>query len=506
MNWKLRLRSLRLWLLLLSPLLLAAQCERAALQISEASEDAFYTSVGIAKSHTFVVTNVGAADATIEMLEFDYVSPNWAFTGGTCAVGKVVAASGGTCTVVVTYKPRIATTIPTGITGNGFEILYSWSGDASARAWVRTGFSAAGLEDVSFVPRCLSDVSYGTRPLGSSTSRTLTLTNFGSAEAVFAPLTSESLGLTPPFSLSGGTCGSTLAPGAACTLTFAFAPTTAGAASSEYAVKYRYPGEAAERTVAVCRLSATGAAPLALSRGTDFDFKQLSRGSVATETLDVTNWNDEAVTLGPLTNRALGLAAPFSVTGGTCHDAVLSPAGGSCTLQLAYAAGFYGPSVDRLELGYRLASGGSATATLGLSGTSVVRDPVRSVAMAGSHICALLASGNVRCWGEFEARFEENIELPYRAGNIDIGGPVVQLALGVGHTCALLSTGNVRCWGYNIATLPDISPGSYTSYPGILGYPNGDAQVGDDETPASVGDVNVGGGVVQLAAGAYHTC
>ena len=72
-----------------------------------------------------------------------------------------------------------------------------------------------------------------------------------------------------------------------------------------------------------------------------------------------------------------------------------------------------------------------------------------------------------------------------------VGGSVVQVATGDFHTCALLTTGNVRCWGLN-----DL---------GQLGYGNTE-NIGDDETPAEVGDVPVGGSVVQLEASENQTC
>jgi cysteine-rich repeat protein len=62
---------------------------------------------------------------------------------------------------------------------------------------------------------------------------------------------------------------------------------------------------------------------------------------------------------------------------------------------------------------------------------------------------------------------------------------------GYEHTCALLETGAVRCWGF----------GEY----GQLGYGRW-THIGDDEAPAAAGDVDVGGPVVQLAAGWIHTC
>ena len=62
------------------------------------------------------------------------------------------------------------------------------------------------------------------------------------------------------------------------------------------------------------------------------------------------------------------------------------------------------------------------------------------------------------------------------------------LGAGALHTCALLDTGALRCWGDN-------------SY-GQTG--RGVAEViGDNETPASAGDVNVGGSVVSSQRAAF---
>jgi len=119
---------------------------------------------------------------------------------------------------------------------------------------------------------------------------------------------------------------------------------------------------------------------------------------------------------------------------------------------------------------------------------------------AGSrHTCALLNTGTIRCWGEaqFGALGYDNIEdigdneVPRSAGDVDVGGPAESVRAGSFHTCALLQTGAVRCWG----------DGSF----GALGYGNTDT-IGDDETPASVGDVDIGGTAIALTAGGNHTC
>ncbi|MCA9686165.1 MAG: hypothetical protein KC457_28600 [Myxococcales bacterium] len=68
---------------------------------------------------------------------------------------------------------------------------------------------------------------------------------------------------------------------------------------------------------------------------------------------------------------------------------------------------------------------------------------------------------------------------------------ILDLALGYHHSCALIEGGRLRCWG----------EGTF----GQLG--RGDVQsIGDDETPASVGDVLLPEPLVDIDAGAIHSC
>lgn len=124
---------------------------------------------------------------------------------------------------------------------------------------------------------------------------------------------------------------------------------------------------------------------------------------------------------------------------------------------------------------------------------------VKALAAGSSHVCALLVDSSVRCWGggaqgtlglgnQLDVGDDET---PSAAGPVDLGAPAIQLAAGVAHTCALLTNGRVRCWGQ----------GQH----GQLGYGN-KADVGDDEVPASAGDVDLGGDAVAIAAGGFHSC
>jgi alpha-tubulin suppressor-like RCC1 family protein len=128
-----------------------------------------------------------------------------------------------------------------------------------------------------------------------------------------------------------------------------------------------------------------------------------------------------------------------------------------------------------------------------------VGGPVKQIAVTETHTCALLTNGKVRCWGESDVGQlgygnTNNIgddETPASAGDVDVGGDVQQIAVGGAHTCALLTSGEVRCWGFGIS--------------GQLGYGNLN-NIGDDETPASAGSVDVGAAVRQISVGGLHTC
>jgi len=128
-----------------------------------------------------------------------------------------------------------------------------------------------------------------------------------------------------------------------------------------------------------------------------------------------------------------------------------------------------------------------------------IHSKVESLVAGGAHTCVLFRTGSVRCWGrgtEGQLGYGNTAhigddELPATAGDVNVGGKVVQLAAGGAHTCALLETGAVRCWG--------------SGRVGALGYGN-EEYIGDDEEPADAGDVDLGGKAVQVAAGGPETC
>jgi hypothetical protein len=200
----------------------------------------------------------------------------------------------------------------------------------------------------------------------------------------------------------------------------------------------------------------------------------------------------------------LGLAGPLNA--GTTESQCASGEGGkivaggshTCAVQDSGAVRCWGYNRNG-QLGYGHTRNIGDDETLLSAPNVAVGGPVCDLAAGYLHTCALMEAGTVRCWGtnalgslgygSFLVIGDD--ETPATAGDVPVGSQVVQLASGQSHVCALLDTGAVRCWGWNLF--------------GELGYGHTN-RIGDNETPASAGDVNVGGRVVQLVAGGYHTC
>ena len=154
------------------------------------------------------------------------------------------------------------------------------------------------------------------------------------------------------------------------------------------------------------------------------------------------------------------------------------------------------------------------TNSVGASQTPASAGPVdlergrtaRAITAGGSHTCAILDDGSVHCWGyggngRLGYANTDNVgdtpaTTPGKAGPVDLGPRRTAKAISAGnaHTCAILDNGTVRCWGY--------------AADGRLGYLNTNNDVGDDETPRSVGPVDLGPGrtAKAISAGGSHTC
>ncbi len=199
-----------------------------------------------------------------------------------------------------------------------------------------------------------------------------------------------------------------------------------------------------------------------------------------------------------------GSQAPVDLGSGRSAVAISAGEGHSCALLdngTVRCWGFggdgrlgYGNTAD---IGDDESPGSIAPVDLGTGRTAT------AISAGDSHTCAVLDNGTVRCWGYGAAGqlgYGNNLdvgddETPGSLAPVDIGAGATATAITAGesHTCVLLDSAAVRCWGF----------GAH----GQLGYASADS-IGDNESPASVGPVDLGNGrtATAISAGSLHTC
>ena len=120
-----------------------------------------------------------------------------------------------------------------------------------------------------------------------------------------------------------------------------------------------------------------------------------------------------------------------------------------------------------------------------------------ALSVGGSHICAILDNGELKCWGyDFFGQVGDggNNTDQYSPVSVDLGTGRTAVAISAGswHTCAILDNGDLKCWGYN-------------AY-GQLG--DGNIGAGFSRNTPNSTAINLGTGrtAVAVAAGEAHTC
>jgi hypothetical protein len=258
-----------------------------------------------------VVTNDGTATLNI--------------SGATIAAGSAFSVSNngctapvapaGTCTIQVAFTPTAV-----GVQTANLSIASDAAGSPTTVALSGTGLAAPAA---SVNPTTLA---FGTRTTGTTTPLTATVTNTGTANLVVTGATIAPAGLG--FTVGANGCGTVL-PGASCTITVNFAPTTVGARTAALSIAHN-AGTALSVT-----LTGTGQAPvvtaptLVTPATVAFGTRRLNTNT--TQNVRLSNSGPGVINLSA---AGLSTSAPFSVTMGNCPTALA--AGRSCNLSVTF--------------------------------------------------------------------------------------------------------------------------------------------------------------------------
>jgi alpha-tubulin suppressor-like RCC1 family protein len=181
---------------------------------------------------------------------------------------------------------------------------------------------------------------------------------------------------------------------------------------------------------------------------------------------------DGQLGLGDRTNRGdapneMGDALPtVDVGSGRTVRAMSLGSGITCALLDAARVKCWGVNPSG-QLGLGLDPGAAFGGTPGTMGDALpyvdlgTNQTVDAISAGANHVCALVTTGQVKCWGSnywgqlgIGSRANRGVT-PIEMGDalpfvsLGTGRRVRNVVSGVAHVCALLDDGGIKCWGYN---------------------------------------------------------
>jgi len=262
-------------------------------------------------SQTVTLTNTGSSPLTIGA-----ITASGNFVANSNCPGSLNA--GSNCTIGVKFAPGALGAMTGALTIN----------DSAGSSPQLVTLAGSGVAPLTFKPAALN---LGTVAVGNHAAKSVTLTNNETTSLNLSFATGGN------FTVTGGTCGATLAGGAKCTVAVTFQPTSAGAVAGGLTISDN-SGLGAQ----IVALSGTGTggptAPLKFSP-TRVSFKATGVGATNTsKPVTVTNSSASAVTI-----NSLSASGNFAVAGsGTTPCGGPLAAGAKCTLTVTFTPSFPG--------------------------------------------------------------------------------------------------------------------------------------------------------------------
>jgi dienelactone hydrolase len=299
------------------------------------------------------LTNVGDAPLTITSMVWNDIAGFSAYQSGTCA-SNVGYAPGASCTIAVEFQASSSASGP-----QSGSIVVSFVGAASVTLQLSANVSESPNNILS-----PSTLTFAGQPLGtSSAAQPLTLTNYG---AVTLHINSVAFsGADASDFAKTQTCGSSLVPGASCTISVTFKPTQLGSRTATLSVSDDYPGSPQNVS-----LTGTGSSDAFLSSSTLTFAPQLMGTSSAAQSLTLTNYG--AVTLR-ISSLGFSGADPGDFTKTQTCGSSLAP-GASCTISITFKPTQVGSRTAILSISDNFA-GSPQNVSLTGTGTVVALNP-----------------------------------------------------------------------------------------------------------------------------------
>ncbi|OFZ83107.1 MAG: hypothetical protein A2603_05625 [Bdellovibrionales bacterium RIFOXYD1_FULL_55_31] len=312
--------------------------------------------------------------------------------------------------------------------------------------------------------------------VGNSLEQTITVTNSGNTSAsavtfptldgIFSYATGGEPGASGQCALNG-----TLAAGASCTLKLRFSPTTAGATTLPFAISFANDANAGAPLSKTATLSGTGTLRLKIFAG-GFEtclINELGKAACwgknssgqlgqGTTQAGANPQNAPTINFGASINSvqqiAIGSYHACAIVSSASQEGVVTCWGSNDAGRLGLGSALPAMALKPLD-----ETGNLYKVDLGTDSSSRPKEAVK-IAAGFEHTCALLNTGEVKCWGgntsgQLGIGSTSSIGLAGTdMGNslhsVNLGGvKAIDIAAGAGHTCATLFDGGVRCWGDN---------------------------------------------------------
>jgi centrosomal CEP192-like protein/ASPM-SPD-2-Hydin domain-containing protein len=298
-------------------------CAGGAVSISPTSLS-FGSQVVGTTSAAQVVTLVNNQSTSLTVSSIGFTGANSGDFAQTNTCGSSVAA-GGSCTISVTFDPA----------ASGARSATLNVNDNASNSPQTVGLTGTGIAPVSL---SATSLSFGTILVGNSaTAHPVTLTNNQSVT-----LTNINISVTGAAFSQVNTCGTSIGPGAQCTITATFKPKTSGAQTGAITIT-----DSASNSPQSISLKGSGEFPVTLTPAT-LAFGNETVGSTSapkTETVA----NNQKTTLDisgiSITGNDPG---DFTQTGTTCGSTL--SAGAKCTITLTFTPSIKGARSATLQL------------------------------------------------------------------------------------------------------------------------------------------------------------